>query len=105
MFIVSGGSILTTALIRSLVAGAIIALGLTVIAAGAASVFGSAGTWVYKGGLFISGVTIFYTIMDALGAMLPSDTPPVVSMILILPPIAGLCWVIIDKIILKAESG
>ena len=104
MFIVRGSTLVfSTKTIYDLILGAVGALIITAGAAVVASVLGSGGDWVWKGGLLLTGVGIFYFFMDLIIVMLPTDMPIAISMILIVPPFAGLGWVLIDKILLKGD--
>jgi hypothetical protein len=105
MFIIRGSALVfSTQTIYDLILTAVGALIITATASAVASVFGSAGDWVYRGGLLLSAVIIFYFFMDKLLIMLPSDMPAVVSFILIIVPFAGLSWVLVDKIILGGKD-
>ncbi|MCJ7425098.1 hypothetical protein MUP01_12660, partial [Candidatus Bathyarchaeota archaeon] len=66
---------------------------------------GNAGPWVYKGGFFVVGLGIFYTFMDMMVNMIPSSVPAPISFILTLPPLVGLGWVMVDKVILSDLGG
>ena len=105
MFIIRGSALVfTTQTVYNLILTAVGALLALTVGAGAASIFGDAGKWVYQAGLLTSVILIFYFFMDTLLTMLPTDTPAVISFVLLILPFGGMSWVVVDKLILRGQD-
>ena len=107
MFIIRGDALAFTSadlivlMTGSVVTALVVAVAASV-AAGAVS-FGGAGIPAWKASVFGAVTFIFMWFINKILGAIPGDMPPVISFILVVPPIAGMLWALIDKTVLGGD--
>lgn len=105
MFIINGSSLMftTNEFMSLFVAGIVVAItigaGLAVLASLAG--LGGGGSYAWRGSIYGFVATLVFFFANKIIAMIPSDMPAPITLILIAPPIIGVIWGILDFVVLR----